>query len=319
MGSFGYLLEHPSDPELDQARKLRWLTPDEAAVPCASWWATDLFKDTNEWLGNRVDDHSVQTFEQKMLGHTADKPTSVMTNLEVNFEGLKTKVDGQMNREKVQVTPKELARWAPGMRTQIVEALSKFYKNNTETCTLKPMIRYKKKTVPREGHEPPAAPVQGPIPVVDYAEIVREGAPDEEEGFKIENPSGLTNGEILWLKHCADGHMLYSSKCPHCSDGAKRGRRHFRVSDKDREVNVLAIDLAGPFIAGKNQERYMFISAFRFRPQEDVRDDAVVPDVTVGPNFDERIDESSLIQWTREDRNVKHISAHKQAIRRTLV
>ncbi len=130
-----------------------------------------------------------------MLGHKADKPTTIMTNLDVAFHGLITDHAGQMNREKVQVTPKELARWAPKMRTQIVEALSTFYKNNTETCTLKPMIRYRKKETPREGHEtpniPPVAHVPGPIPVVDYAEIMREGAPDEEEGFK-EDPAKLT-------------------------------------------------------------------------------------------------------------------------------
>ena len=76
---------------------------------------------------------------------------------------------------------------------------------------------------------------------------MREGAPDEEEGFR-EDPATLTNGDIMWLKHCAEGHMLYSKKCPHCADGAKRGRRQFRVSDKDREVGAFTMDLTVPFV-----------------------------------------------------------------------
>ena len=107
-----YLWEHPEDPELlDKS----WLSPEERKVPCPSVWATSFIKDFREEVGG-----SLQAFDQGPLGGNARKLAKVLTDLPLNLDG----IQGQPQGPRTAVSnSSKLARWAPGMRQSVSNAI----------------------------------------------------------------------------------------------------------------------------------------------------------------------------------------------------
>ena len=62
-------------------------------------------------------------------------------------------------------------------------------------------------------------------------------------------------------------------ECRECLDGRARERQHRRV--KAPESQVLAIDIAGPFLQGPQGEKYMLVGAYRMEV-EATRPEALV-------------------------------------------
>ena len=106
-----FLLEHPADPAESS-------TSPKGKV-CSSWWATQ------QCSAFRTHFHmSLFTFDQCMLGHKADKSTTILTNLNLgHLHGLKCNHPGGHPREG---NSKDLARWAWGLNLAIVAACWEF-------------------------------------------------------------------------------------------------------------------------------------------------------------------------------------------------
>jgi len=251
----GFLVEHPEDPEKSPEKKRDWLKLSECKTSNPSVWATEFMVELQRFLEGEF-----QHFDQGPLGHFAKKSTTVFTNLQVSLNGIRGK--GSLPVQE-SVGSDKLSRWAPDFRTIVIEGIqrhlgirqaikdmSEFPQNASmyTTSYLKP-FRCTKKTSEEEFKKGPA--------IHKTTTNTVEATSDK---YRSEEVQEMKNGQIVWAdEHCRSGHWLFSRDCPACVQGALRGRQHRRVLDEDRETEVLAIDLAGPFrpgiIKGRGQIR----------------------------------------------------------------
>jgi hypothetical protein len=94
-----FLMEHPEDPERNPKGKRRWLTEDEAKVPCCSFWVTDCFGSLVVYCSRRrqLQRAMLQNFDQGPLGHLAIKPASIFTTLPIKLEEIRGTSTGMSN------------------------------------------------------------------------------------------------------------------------------------------------------------------------------------------------------------------------------
>ena len=177
-----------------------------------------------------------QSFDQGALGHEAKKKTTIWTDLPVNVDGIRRygkKKDKNLSAEK-------LARWAPGLRRMVNEALIQKDEELENIIKRENRSRNTDIFLPRSINR---FRVSGKSPQIFYDEGAKKAkaAGKEQpicevvEGEKLD-PLKLSNGELFWNQHCRGGHLLYNSQCFHCVHGALRGRPHRRVKDEARDL-----------------------------------------------------------------------------------
>ena len=197
-----HFLEHPEDPEKDFQSKLDILTEEQAKVPCPSIWVTEVMKNVIKMVGGNT-----QSFDQGALGHKAKKRTTIWTDLPINVDGIR-----KYKKEKAgELSADELARWAPGLREAINEALVIYDKEQETIIENQNRSRdtelYRRRCINRFR-------VTSKKPQVFYDHGTRArmaAAPPAicEPGEKLD-PLKLSDGEIFWNEHCRGGHLLYN-------------------------------------------------------------------------------------------------------------
>ena len=114
--------EHPQDPCTPERANREGAHPDAKAGMCPSYWAMPEAKAFQELIGLRTVD-----LNQKQFGHMTNKMTTLETNIDIDLA-----VNVPSRRVQGKVESKALARWAPGLRTQIAKAVKKYLTKGTE-------------------------------------------------------------------------------------------------------------------------------------------------------------------------------------------
>ncbi|CAE7604154.1 MKK3 [Symbiodinium sp. CCMP2592] len=111
-----FLLEHPEDPANQGT--------SEAQQNCSSWWATAQCKDFADLTRMKI-----HCFDQCMLGHGARKPTAVLSNLALDWDGLRCRHPDH----PVWWSSSDLARWGWQINLELATSLLAFFSTSGDT------------------------------------------------------------------------------------------------------------------------------------------------------------------------------------------
>ncbi|CAE7501276.1 unnamed protein product [Symbiodinium sp. CCMP2592] len=111
-----FLLEHAEDPANQGT--------SEAQQNCSSWWATAQCKDFAGLTRMKI-----HCFDQCMLGHGARKPTAVLSNLALDWDGLRCRHPDH----PVWWSSSDLARWGWQFNLELATALLAFFSTSGDT------------------------------------------------------------------------------------------------------------------------------------------------------------------------------------------